>query len=177
MFAIARAYLDITLLRRGPQTLPASVALLVLTLIVNAGLNLASTPLLAANVLQVAVAWIVGTVMMLSVLWLLLDATGRRSRYVQTITALLGADNVLLVPELLILALAPAALSAMESGQLTAATLLLVGLTAWRIAVTSNILRQAMSISVLQSLGVILVIFLLYVGALGLLQPWLAVGD
>lgn len=176
MFAIVRAFVDITLLRQGPQYLPHSMALAVLALAVNAGLNLVSAPMQQVSAFQVFAAFVVGTVMMLSVIWLLLNAMQRRERYVQCITAMLGTDSILIVAELLVLVLVPSALATLLEGKMNGGSILLVAIGAWRIAVVSHILRQAMAVTVLQSLGIIVLIFLLYIGALGLLVPVLGLG-
>jgi hypothetical protein len=51
--------------------------------------------------------------------------------------------------------------------------LLLIGLEAWSLAVMSAILRAAMSIGVMQSIGIIVLILILYLGAAGLILPGL----
>jgi hypothetical protein len=176
MLAILRAFIDIALLRQGPQHLPPSTVLLGLALGANALLHVVSAPLQKVGWVQVLIAFAVGTTMMMSVIWLLLNAIRRRERFVQCATAILGTDSLLVLAELVVVTLAPDATAALLAGNLSGASLLLLGIFAWQIAVISHILRQTMSVTILQSLGIIALIAVLYVGAISLIAPFLGLG-
>jgi len=95
MFKLLQTFLDIALWRKGPQDLPASrfLALLVLLVYVLASfvqVHLFKLPLRSAVlIITVDVAMLAGW------LWLVLAFFGRRQRFVQTVTALLGVGLLL----------------------------------------------------------------------------------
>lgn len=95
MFKLLQTFLDIALWRKGPQDLPASrfLAMLVLLAYILASfvqVYLFKLPLRAAVlVIAVDVAMLAGW------LWLVLAFFGRRQRFVQTVTALLGVGLLL----------------------------------------------------------------------------------
>jgi hypothetical protein len=97
MKEVVRLYVQIALLRRGPQDLPASWLLLALTMCAYAAVNVLVSgllppgtgfpPQLAIDVLF-TLAWYAA----------LLQLTGRRERFLQTATAVFGFQSVLAPP-------------------------------------------------------------------------------
>lgn len=175
MLIIFQAYLDIALMRRGPQSLPASLPLLWLTVLALGVLALIPIPGQAVSALQTGAEFIIHASMLASIIWLLLNAMQLRGRFVQTMTALFGAELILTLLKLAVLVVFPGTFEDFRQTQRPNPPLmLLIGLEAWSLAVMSAILRAAMSIGVMQSIGIIILILVLYLGAAGLLLPGLA---
>jgi len=175
MLIIFQAYLDIALMRRGPQSLPTSLPLLWLTLIGLGALALIPIPGQAVTALQTAAEFIIHATMLASVVWLLLNGMKLRARFIQTVTALFGAEFILTLLKLGVLMVFPDTFEEFRKTERPNAPLmLLIGLEAWSLAVMSAILRAAMAIGVMQSIGIIVLILVLYLGAAGLLLPGLA---
>jgi hypothetical protein len=98
-----------------------------------------------------------------------------RARFIQTVTALFGAEFILTLLKLGVLMVFPDTFEEFRKTERPNAPLmLLIGLEAWSLAVMSAILRAAMAIGVMQSIGIIVLILVLYLGAAGLLLPGLA---
>ncbi|HSX59323.1 MAG TPA: hypothetical protein VLF18_03885 [Tahibacter sp.] len=150
---------DILLLRRGPQDLPYSPALL--TMAALAGLlvsQMAGVLLLPTQqdlFVRVAAALGLG----LGLLYLLLHVLQRQARFVQTATASLFVDLVFTAITLPLLPLIEPALrvaakqnstpddmAAVMNGGVAAAVLLFVVIGIWRILVDVHVLRQALEI-------------------------------
>ena len=177
MLIILQAYLDIATLRRGPDSLPRSLPLLWLTMLALCALALVPIPGQAISLVESLVESIIHISMLASVVWLLLNRMGRRVRFVQTATALFGAEFVLTCVKMAVLFVFPDTFEDLRATQRPGLPLmLLIGLEAWSLAVMSAILRAAMSIGVLPSIGIILLILTLYLGAVSLLLPGLAAG-
>lgn len=131
-------FIDVCLFKRGPQHVPASRFLLVLSLIAYA---LVGEVLLSVEAdwwvaaLQVAVE----AVLLLAFTGVVLFLAGRSARYLQTATALLATDAVISTPGALILYwwLANPAVRAFQMA--------LFALMIWHIAVVGHILRHALS--------------------------------
>lgn len=177
MLAIFQAYLDIALTRRGPQHLPASLPLLWLTVAAGACLALVRAAVEGASVLQSMLLYGLITAMVASVVWLLLNAMQRRERFAQTASALFGAEFILTCLKLCVVQAFPETLAEVRPQEKIVPSvplLLLFGLEAWSLAVMSVILRAALSIGVLQSIGIVVLIFMLFIGAASLLLPLVA---
>jgi hypothetical protein len=134
-------FVELCLLRRAPQDLPASSALLGLTLAADlvAGALLGS---LAGLTPAAAMAeGLLDVLFTLALLYFALQALGRSARFVQTATALLGAGAVIGTVAIVPLSLAP--LGGAGNGDLAALVgLLFLVLIAWSILVTGHILRH-----------------------------------
>ena len=141
--AILNPFVQICLLRQGPQDLPTSGILL--------GLTLAAHTLMAillSNIsLSVASAFLAGlldTVMLVTLAGTLLYVQRRGARILQTVTALAGTGAIITFIALPISGwLHGADQSAGEGGF---ALLLLLILTGWSLAVAAHIFRHALSI-------------------------------
>lgn len=145
MLAVLYFFIDLALLRRAPQDLPASSVLFGIVLAVGlvGGVLLAVTagspPLLA--LLQ----GFLDLALMLAALYLALNLTKHPGRFLQTATALVGAETLVGV-----LALVPVGLAATaseESAEILLAGLLFLALVAWSVLITAHILRHAFAIS------------------------------
>ncbi|MFK7885685.1 MAG: hypothetical protein AB8G16_02375 [Gammaproteobacteria bacterium] len=175
MLAIFQAYIDIALLRRGPQTLPPSPALLLLTLLALA--LVASFPLPGDrfSVAQIVTFFSIDVLMLCSVIWLLLTAKGYVGRFVQTMTAVFGAELVILIIKVgVALVLGDAVVPPQPGEPVETPHMITFALEAWSLVVLSAILREALAIGVLQSVGIILMEMILFLGAASLVLPYMA---
>jgi len=164
MFVLLRTFLDIVRFKAGPQDLPSSPALLVITFIAtvlthvmtDAPYNSASTIWLVAITQAGAFGFI---------LWVVLSIGSKRERWLQTTTALYGAGSLL---QLLTIPVSYLLGNQQSSISLGMPSLLLLGIAFWFLAVMSWVFRQSLGIktgmSLLLSLGcqfVILVMVLM----------------
>ncbi len=144
MIAIAYFFIDLCLLRRAPQDAPASVALLALVstvgLVSSSLLTITAEHRLVVGLLQTLTDY----TLLFTVLWIALSFTNKQRRFMQTITALIGADTLLSLLALLPMILALTATT--DSAQLFFAGLLFLGLIGWNLLVTGHILRHALDV-------------------------------
>lgn len=97
MLRLFQTFLEIALWRKGPQDLPASNTLAYLVLVAYIGCEFIEVQLFDFG-LRAAVIFIAADVVMLSAwLWAVLAFFGRRQRFVQTITATLGAGVLIIL--------------------------------------------------------------------------------
>ncbi len=148
MLAIVHFFVELCLLRRTPQDLPASPALLALMLCIGlfGGVLLAVTAGagLLAGVGQTALDFL----LMLGALHLALKITDKLPRFVQTATALVGADTLIGLIALLPVGLAGPTIE--DSPQLLLAGLMFMALVAWSVLIVAHILRHAFDIKLMQ---------------------------
>jgi hypothetical protein len=149
-------FIDLCLLRRQPQDLPASATLfgLVLAVAVMGGLLLSVTA--GASLVAALGQTLLDLLLMLGVLHLALKATGKQGRYLQTGTALVGADAVIGLVALLPVTLARPSVGAEPGADALLAGLLFLALVAWSVLVVGHILRHAFGLSLAQ--GVIVAV-------------------
>jgi hypothetical protein len=102
MLAVLQAFLNITFRRQGPEDLPASRFLLLLAvgcyLVLQFAVGMPYYDGLTAGLLR---SVLLDLGLLCGVLWLLLGLAGRQARYLQTLTAMVGAGavlNVVLLP-------------------------------------------------------------------------------
>lgn len=134
VITLARAYWDICIFRLGPQHLPRSGALLVITALANLCLSMLinrlqldlPTALLVAALEFVVVAGLTG---------LLLLAFRHSARLTQTLTALMGTGAVIGTIVLVLLSVSP------QLPQLLRVTVFL-----WNLLVMAHILRHALEV-------------------------------
>ena len=153
MIALLRALAGIALLRKDPSVLPASIVLVVLTAITYAAASAVSSWLVIGDEhwLGRAVIDLVSTV---ALCWLLLAATRRGHRYLQTLSAVLGTA-VLLSP----LAIALQWLIGFEGTAYLIKVLAWAALLAvviWSLLIVGHILRTALEVGYLTSLALAL---------------------
>lgn len=143
MLAYIRALINIAFLKAGPEDLPASQFLLGITLVFYV---LAQVPVSVIAYRPGAMPLqIIAVSLLLAVagLWILLVLTGHRSRYVQTLTALLGTSallTLLSVP----LSLWRQAMSTTDPPS-AIPVLGIVVIMLWSIAIDGHILARALS--------------------------------
>jgi hypothetical protein len=175
MLAIFYAYIDIALLRRGPQTMPPSPVLLLLTILALAALSAYPEPGVPFTMVQELVIFGLYCLMLCSVVWILLNAIRHSERFVQTMTAIFGAELILTLVKLgMLLMFGDAAEPPVIGEPLQTPHFVAFALEAWSLVVLSAILREALAISVLQSIGVIMLHMILFLGAASLVLPELA---
>jgi hypothetical protein len=152
VLSIVYFFVDLCLLRRRPQDLPASSALLALVLgaalLGGMLLSLAAGASLASGLGQTAL----DLLLMLGALHLALKLLDKRKRFVQTATSLVGTETLIGLVALLPVGLAGP--DAHDSPQLLLAGLLFMGLVAWSVLVTAHILRHAFDISLMQGAAI-----------------------
>ncbi len=152
MLSIIYFFVDLCLLRRRPQDLPASTALLVLVLgaALLGGILLSVTAgaSLALGLGQTAL----DLLLMLGALHLALTLLRKRERFIQTATSLVGAETLIGLAALLPVGLAGP--DAEQGAQLLLAGLLFMGLVAWSVLVSAHILRHTFAISLMQGAAV-----------------------
>ncbi len=154
--ALFRYFVDLCLLRLGPQDMPASWPLFWLLIPVNLLLTLILAGDSFGTLFNALVAALLDLLMLLAWLRLLLMFKGYPLRYVQSATALLGSSVVLsLLAIPLSLVLGDTNPENMTAQQQTFSTLLLL-LVIWSLVVTANIFRQALSVNFLLGMGLVL---------------------
>lgn len=148
LLAILHFFIELSMLRRKPQDLPTSPVLLALVLVAGmlGGILLSVTAGAAwsAGIGQTAL----DLLLMLGALHLGLKLTNRLPRFVQTATALVGADTLVGV-----VALVPVGLvgpSVEDSQQLVVPGLMFIVLVAWSVVIAAHILRHAFDIKMAQ---------------------------
>lgn len=148
MLAIIHFFIDLALLRRKPQDLPASPALFGLVLIAGlaGGVLLALTA--GATLPLALVQTVLDMLLMLAVLQMALKWVKKPSRFVQTATALVGTDTLVGFAALLPVSLAGPGTG--DSPQLVVAGLLFIVLVAWSVLIAAHILRHAFDIKLMQ---------------------------
>lgn len=102
MGQLVQTFFDIALWRRGPQDLPYSTMLAWLVGLVYAVGDTAQVFLLGWNVRSAALLVIIDVLMVCAWVWSVLTFFGKRERFTQTITAILGAGALLTAFDLLI---------------------------------------------------------------------------
>lgn len=157
LLSLVHFFIDLCLLRRKPQDLPASSALfgIVLLAAVLGGLLLAVT---AGVGLAVGLAQtLLDLLLMLGVLHLALKVLGKEPRYRQAATALVGADTLIgLVALLPVSLMRPIAAGAEPTGDILAAVLLFLVLVGWGVLVMGHILRHVFDLTLAR--GVVIAI-------------------
>ena len=154
MFQLANFFVDVALLRRTPQDLPASMPVFVLVVLLNvivATIGIANlipgTPAMAAAMTDV--------VIMLVMLRLVLMIQNRMARFLQTATAIFGSGIVLgLIALPLQLTIDPNAQGSEVSGIVSLAYLILL---VWSQLVIAHVLRHALDVSFALGIGLALV--------------------
>lgn len=140
MAALFRVFWQIALLRRGPQTLPASRELLWLILVAHwlTGVILVIDTFSLGRAL---LSGLVGTLIMMAVVHGLLTLYRRHSRVTQTLAALAGCEVLLglcTLPLLLLLDLG--------GGMRDLAVMFWLFLLGWNVAIAARLFRQALEV-------------------------------
>lgn len=168
MAEILRAYFDILMSRRGPDCLPASTTLLALTIAANAGLAIA-TIISSSEDVSDFVHYVISVVMLMSVLWLVLTWTRHTERYVQSATALFGADIYISTAQVVVFVIAGDP-SRLKDPSTTFASMALLLLLGWFLWLVTFVVRRASGLGILPSVAITLIYFVLNLGAVFLLM-------
>lgn len=158
MFDLIKVFVDIALLRKGPQHLPSSGLLLLIIAAVYCALTVAfgrliqhpDEPFLLRTLLELALG--------LGWLWAMLALFGRHARYLQTATAVIGTAALLTPAVLGLLGVV------VKVGQnhpiIVPVVFALLAVLVWYVVITANILRSALEVSLFAAI----VLTLLYMG-------------
>jgi len=141
--AIFDPFIQICLLRQGPQDLPLSGILLAIALIAHTVMSilLSNVSLSAASAL---LSGVVDTVLLVVLTGALLTVQRRHARVIQTVTALAGTGAIITLVALPVSGWLHGADQAAGEGGF--ALLLLLILTGWSLAVAGHIFRHALSV-------------------------------
>lgn len=159
MLAIARPFVEICLLRRAPQDLPASPLLLGIALSAHAGLGVLVTALYYPLLTAIGVS-VTGTLLLGLLAFALLTARGLGERFLQTYAAFAGTGAVLEAIALPLVAL----LEGSEAGDAPSAagvilTIPWLALLVWSWVVSGHILRHALSVHLTAGIGISMAFF------------------
>lgn len=105
MLKLLQTFVDIALWRKGPQDLPASRFLAVSVLLIYIIASFIQVHLFDLRLRTATLIIAVDVAMLMGWLWLVLVFFGRRQRFVQTITAVLGVGVLLGMLDILVRAL------------------------------------------------------------------------
>ncbi len=95
MLKLLQTFVDIALWRKGPQDLPASQFLAGFVLLAYVAASFVQVELLDLRLRSAVVIIAVDVTMMMAWLWVVLVFFGRRQRFIQTFTAMLGVGVLL----------------------------------------------------------------------------------
>ena len=161
MFAIAKPFVAICLLRLAPQDLPPSPFLLGIAVVAHAGLGILVASLYYPFLTAAAVS-VTGTALLGVLAYALLSARGLLERFSQTYAAFAGTGAVL---EAVALPLASMLESSEPSGSgspSTAGALLTIpwlALLVWSWVVSGHILRHALAVRLTVGIGISMAFF------------------
>lgn len=149
MVAIVYFFIDLSLLRRAPQDLPGSPVLLGLVLASAFAASVLVSVTAGAGVQLALVQALLDLALLLAVLYTAMRLLERLPRFLQTATALAGADTLIGLVALLPLTMAGSLDGgAGEPGAMTVlAGLLFLALVVWSILISAHILRHAFDIT------------------------------
>lgn len=156
MRSLLSLFIDIALLRRGPDSAPGTPAALAIAVVLYAGLASALMLIFRLDDHWVA-RLIVGIVFTLGWYWVLLTFGGKPERFTQTAVAVLGYQAMLLPLSLAVQWWFIQADTAKESTTIPQLLFLLV--LAWSLAVNTRIVRAALEWPVLAAGAVVLAEF------------------
>lgn len=150
MRALLRFFVDLALLRRGPQDLPASVALLVVLAVLNLLIGTINGVALFGGVQAAFGANLIDLVLTLVMVLALVQLRGHAARWQQTVTAFLGLGA--LAGGIMLFVRSPA----QALGITELAVLIDLVLAVWLHVALGNVLRHALEIPLMA--GVIIVL-------------------
>ena len=90
-----KVFLDIVLWRRGPQDLPNSGLLVGLTLVAYELVNLVQIALMEVSIAELLLYLVVDPLLLMGGLWLVMMLFGRKDRWAQTVSAVLGCTALM----------------------------------------------------------------------------------
>ena len=147
MKALVHYFIELCLLRKGPQDLPASTTLLQVLLLVYLGVGVLVGAATGQGLGVALLQTLVDLAFLLGLLYAGLRLVGRLPRLVQAASALVGSGALL---SLLVLVPLGMASGGDESEMTGFAALLFLALLAWSILVTGHILRHTLDLPLVQ---------------------------
>jgi hypothetical protein len=150
--ALIKFFVELCLLRRPPQDLPASETLLGLVLIADLAVGLLVGITAGLSWLTSLLQGVAEILLMMTALYVALTQLKRRARFLQSATALLGSGALLGLVAIPPLSLNPT--GSQESDLAALGAFLLLGLVIWGLLVTAHILRHAFSITLGQGAAI-----------------------
>jgi hypothetical protein len=142
MLALFNLFVDLCLLRRGPQDVPASPVLLKLSLLAYAGVGLLVL-LVSTEPLTALVQTLLDVVLLTGLTYTILSFQKYGARFGQTLIALTGSGTLLGLVALPVVVWLEG--EAAAGGDVELPSLLFLLLLGWSIAVMAHILRHALS--------------------------------
>lgn len=142
-FSILRLYWDILRLKRGPEDLPVSAALLFITVAARIGLGLLANTLIPQSESHPTALMLIDCVVVLVWGRAVLQLARRPERYLQTLTAVFGCELLLQVLSGATLAAYVAATAAGSTAVAQLAALAIYVIYLWILVAVVRILRSA----------------------------------
>lgn len=142
MTQLLRLFVDICLLRRGPQDVPASTWLLRAALVFNAALSTLLLIVDGTPPVQSVLTVLAALALLFGLAWGALTWRKHATRFTQTMTALLGADSVISILALPVVYWLTMGIAG--NGVDPMAALLRVVLLFWSLAVMAHVMRHAL---------------------------------
>lgn len=147
MKALVYYFIELCLLRKGPQDLPASMTLLQVLSLIYLGVGVLVGAATGQGLGVALLQTLVDLAFLLGLLYVGLRLRGRLPRLVQAASALVGSGALLSLLVLVPLGMA----SGGEDAEMTGfAALLFLALLAWSIVVTGHILRHTLDLPLVQ---------------------------
>ncbi len=162
------SFLEICLFQRGPQDLPTSGFFLGIVFVISLSVALLLN-LINLSFQHAVVAVILNFAVVIIITQLILRLYNKPMRFVQTLTAQLGAGiviSVFAVPVVVMLVYAEK-----HDVSMTTGSLFWLGLFIWEIAVTAHILRHALSTTLLQGFLISILYPLVYFQLIDFIFP------
>lgn len=159
MGRLLNVFVDICLLRAGPQDLPGSVFLVLLTALLSL---LTGTLVIVGTfgTLHAALtAQLLDILLLLGLLRLVLQFTGKSARFLQTAAALFGSGVLINLVTMPIQLLGSGGSSTSDSGGLSG--LLYLFLILWALVIVAHIVRQALEVRMASGILISLAYFLI----------------
>jgi hypothetical protein len=145
--ALIHYFIELCLLRKGPQDLPASRTLLQLLSLIYLGVGVLVGAATGQGLWVALLQTLVDLALLLGLLYVGLGWLGRLPRLIQAASALVGSGALLSLLVLVPLGMA----SGGDDSELTGvAALLFLALLAWSILVTGHILRHTLELPLVQ---------------------------
>jgi hypothetical protein len=150
MWVLFQFFVDLALLRRGPQDLPASSALLGLAALLSVAIGTINGATLFGGVGPSLGANLVDLVLSMGLLWALLRLRDRSARWLQTAAAFLGLG--VLAGGIMLLVRTPAEMM----GVVQLAILVDLVVAVWLHVALGNVLRHALDMPLLAGVLIVL---------------------
>jgi len=163
MYALVKLFWDICLFRRGPQDTPPLPNLLALLVILNLVfafilLQIPNSKGLAPESGQIIRFLLLHTIVIFALVYVILWASRFRSRFLQTMIAMLGADLVVSLAQLPLHILA-----SYITDQVSLAMVVFIGFMftiGWGLAIHTHIFRHALSCSIFRGGAFAILVFI-----------------